>query len=106
MDAAAVAPVCAHVLDIELSQPITGLEQTASDGRCADRAWALVRLFGEPIGLDVLKIPSAGLSRTDVFELELERWMPRLSQILGIEGPEPSRRGGWQDDPSLARHRF
>lgn len=91
VDAATVAPVCAHVLDIELSQPIAGLERTAPDGRCADRARALVRLFGEPLGLDVLEIPPAGLSGDAVFELELERWMPRLSQILGIERTEASR---------------
>ena len=91
MDAPAVASVCAHVLDIELSQPVAGLERPSLDGRCADQAWALVRLFGEPLGLDVLEIPPAGLSGQAVFELELERWMPRLCQVLGIERSESSR---------------
>ena len=91
VDIAAVAPVCAHVLDVELSQPVADLERTAPNGRCADRATALVRLFGEPLGLDILKIPPEGLSGDAVFELELERWMPRLSQILGIERTATNR---------------
>ncbi len=36
------------------------------------------------------KFPPAGLSGHAVFGLELERWKPRLSQILGIEGSEPN----------------
>ena len=91
VDTAEITPVCAHVLDIELSQPVGGLERTASDGRRADRAWVLVRLFGEPLGLDILEIPVAGLSGQTVFELELERWLPRLRQILRIERAELSR---------------
>lgn len=83
--------VCAHVLDIELSEPAIGLERTTTDGRYADRAWALVRLFGEPLGLDVLEIPPSGLSGDAVFNLELDRWMPRLSQILGIDRSEVRR---------------
>jgi glycosyltransferase involved in cell wall biosynthesis len=80
------ARVCAHVLDMELSEPIEGLERTTPDGRWANRAWALVRLCGEPLGLDVLEIPPGGLSGEAILALELDRWMPRLSQILGVDG--------------------
>lgn len=91
MGASAVAPVCAHVLDVELSKPVGTLEQTVTDGRCANRAWTLVRLFGEPLGMDVLKIPASGLSGDTLIDIELDRWMPRLSQILGIDNSKASR---------------
>jgi GT2 family glycosyltransferase len=83
--AAATTPVYAHVLDIELSEPVAALAQITADGRCSDRAWALVRLLGEPVGLDVLEIPPAGLSGEAVFELQLDRWMPRLGRGLGMD---------------------
>lgn len=83
--ASATTPVCAHVLEIELSEPVAGMAQTAADGRCADKAWALVRLLGEPLGLDVLEIPPAGLSGEAVFERQLDRWIPRLGQALGMD---------------------
>lgn len=83
--------VRAHVLDIELSEPVIGLERTMTDGRSADQAWALVRLFGEPLGVDVLEIPPAGFSGDAIFDRELDRWMPSLSQILGIDRPKVSR---------------
>lgn len=91
LDVDACTHVCAHVLDIELSEPVNGLERITPDGRWAERAWVLLRLFGEPLGLDVLEIPPAGLSGESLLELELDRWMPRLSQILGLGGAEPRR---------------
>lgn len=90
MSTAEVVPAYAHVLDIELSQPVARLERMASDGRRAHWAWGLVRLFGEPLGLDILEIPSVGLSGQAIFERELERWLPRLGHMLGIEGSELS----------------
>ena len=77
--------ICAHVLDIELSAPPSRLDRIASDGRSADQAWALVRLFGEPLGVDVFPVPPAGLCGEALVELEVDRWMPRLSQILGLD---------------------
>ena len=82
----ALTLVWAHVLDIELSEPVAGLQRTTVDGRYADRAWALVRLFGEPLGLDVLEIPAAGLSSEAVTELVLDRRLPRVGQVLEIDG--------------------
>ena len=89
--AAAITPVCAHVLEIELSKPVAGLAQLTDDGRCSDKAWALVRLFGEPLGLDVLEIPPAGLSAETVFEAQLDRWIPRLGQGLGMDAEDIRR---------------
>ena len=87
----ALTPVWAHVLDIELSEPVAGLQRTTVDGRYADRAWALVRLFGEPLGLDVLEIPAAGLSSEAVTELVLDRRLPHVGQVLEIDGSEVRR---------------
>jgi glycosyltransferase involved in cell wall biosynthesis len=89
LDVDACSHVCAHVLDVELSEPVAGLERITPDGRWAERAWVLVRLFGEPLGLDVLEIPPAGLSGESLLEVELDRWLPRLSQILEVGGSEP-----------------
>jgi GT2 family glycosyltransferase len=83
--------VFAHVFDIELSEPVAGLQRTTADGRHADRAWALVRLFGEPLGLEVLDIPPAGLGAEEVEEIVLDRRLPQLSQALGIEAAGASR---------------
>jgi hypothetical protein len=80
-------PVCAHVLDIELSEPVAGLEKISADGRCADRVWVLARLIGEPLGLDVLEIPAAGLSGEAVLE--------RIFQALPEGQPAGTR--GHQD---------
>jgi GT2 family glycosyltransferase len=84
----ALTPVCAHVLDIELSELVAGLQRTTVDGRYADRASALVRLFGEPLGLDDLEIPPAGLSSEAIVDLVLNQHLARLGQALGIDGSE------------------
>lgn len=88
-ESAAVTQACAHVLDIELTKPITGLQRTTPNGRHAERAWVLARLFGEPLGLDVLDIPPEGLSSAEVEALLLDRWLPRLAQLLGIDEVRP-----------------
>jgi glycosyltransferase involved in cell wall biosynthesis len=87
-DTETVTPVCAHVFDVELSEPVSVLRRTAADGRSADRAWALVRCFGEPLGLDVLEIPPGGLSGEAIFEIEVGRWLPRLKEVLGLADTE------------------
>jgi GT2 family glycosyltransferase len=87
----ALNPDCAHVLDIELSELIPDLQRTAADGRYADRASALVRLFGEPLGLTVLEIPPAGLSSEAVVDLVLSQHLARLGHALGIDGSEGRR---------------
>ena len=83
-DAREISRVFAHVLDIELSEPVAGLGRTAPDGQQADRAWVLVRLLGEPLGLDVLDIPAAGLPPEAVEAMVLDRRLPQLCRILGI----------------------
>ena len=74
---------CAHVLDIELSRPAAGLRREMPDGVRASRAWALARLFGEPLGWQILDIPPAGLSPHEVESLVLE---PRLAHLTALTG--------------------
>lgn len=56
---------CAHVSDLELSRGFASLPSWRS-GAPADRTWLLVRLHGEPLGLLVLDVPSAGLPADEV----------------------------------------
>jgi glycosyltransferase involved in cell wall biosynthesis len=81
----AITRAAGHVLDIELTKPVAELRRTAPDGCQADRAWVLVRLFGEPLGLDVLDIPPDGLSAEAVAALVLDPRLRRLAQLLGID---------------------
>jgi glycosyltransferase involved in cell wall biosynthesis len=81
----------AHIVEIELTKSIEGLQrQDVVDGMEAMHAWALVRLFGEPLGLDVIHIPPKGLSPETVEELVLARHMARLGQLIGIEEENPT----------------
>jgi glycosyltransferase involved in cell wall biosynthesis len=77
-------PISSHVLDIEISGTVESLNRTAPDGRHSDQANILVRLFGEPLGLDLLPIPQRGLSGSDVVSFVLERWRSRIERALGV----------------------
>jgi glycosyltransferase involved in cell wall biosynthesis len=48
----------------------------------------LVRLFGEPLGLDVLDIPPEGLCPEAVEALVLDRRLKRLEHLLGIDNSD------------------
>lgn len=74
---------CAHVLDVELSASIPELQRTSPDGRYAKRALILVRLYGEPLGLDSVTIPQAGLSNAAVAQRLVERWLPGMRRTIG-----------------------
>nr|WP_296069312.1 glycosyltransferase family A protein [uncultured Actinoplanes sp.] len=50
----------AAVLDVEVSEPITAIPAIGPDGRRRDRAWLLVRLFGEPIGTVTVPLTADG----------------------------------------------
>lgn len=56
----------ALVRDIELSRPLPAIAADLPDGRRAERAWLLVRLFTEPIGSLLLELPQGGLSPADL----------------------------------------
>jgi glycosyltransferase involved in cell wall biosynthesis len=86
----ATTDACAYVLDIELTAPVVGLQRTTPEGRQMYRAGALVRLCGEPLDLDVLDIPPAGLDSEAVEALVLGRRLTRLAQIVGIDEVNPA----------------
>jgi glycosyltransferase involved in cell wall biosynthesis len=56
----------AVVLDLELSQPLPRVAPAAPDGRRVQQAWALVRLFTEPLGTILVDVPEYGLSPVDL----------------------------------------
>jgi GT2 family glycosyltransferase len=82
----------AHVIDIELTAPFAGIQQIAPDGIKADKAWALVRLFGEPLGLDALSIPAEGLSSEAAEALILGHRSVLLAEHLrvNVQGTDPA----------------
>jgi GT2 family glycosyltransferase len=70
----------AQVRDVELSAPIPALDH--ADGA---RAWLVVRLFTEPLGLVVVDVPPAGTPAGEVLRairVELDSAIaPRLAQV-------------------------
>ncbi|MFC7534385.1 glycosyltransferase family 2 protein [Actinoplanes sp. GCM10030250] len=52
----------AVVLDLELSEPLPAIAPVAPDGRRVQQAWALVRLFTEPLGTVLVDVPEYGLA--------------------------------------------
>ncbi|MBM2622650.1 glycosyltransferase family 2 protein [Actinoplanes sp. LDG1-06] len=54
------------VRDLELAQPLPLIPAVQPDGRRAEQAWLLVRLFSEPLGFLLLDIPAAGLQPADL----------------------------------------
>jgi glycosyltransferase involved in cell wall biosynthesis len=56
----------AAVLDVELSEPVPAVAAVAPDGRRVAQAWALVRLFTEPIGTVLTDVPESGLKPGDL----------------------------------------
>lgn len=79
----AIIQAYAHVVDIELTKPVAGLQRETPSGVLASRAWVLVRLFGEPLGLDVLDIPPQGLSCDAVETRVLSQRLAQLTQLIG-----------------------
>jgi GT2 family glycosyltransferase len=113
--APAIAPtdavLPAVVLDLDLSEPLPTVSAVAPDGRRVARAWALVRLFTEPIGTVLVDVPHRGLRPTDLaaaIDRELGATVrPRLAELapgaspaVPIDGITPAA-----EPPFLARRR-
>ena len=49
------------VLDVDVAQPLPAITALQPDGRLAQQAWVLVRLFDEPLGALMLDLPAEGL---------------------------------------------
>ncbi|WP_305790192.1 glycosyltransferase [Symbioplanes lichenis] len=56
----------AVVLDLDLAQPLPAVPAIGTDGRRIERAWALVRLFTEPLGTVLVPVPEHGLAPADL----------------------------------------
>ncbi|GAA2483153.1 glycosyltransferase [Winogradskya humida] len=70
----------AVVLDIDLAQPLAPVPAVAPDGRRVLQAWILVRLFSEPLGTALVRVPTEGLEPA-VLAAALEKELaPRLRE--------------------------
>ncbi|MBW6435279.1 glycosyltransferase family 2 protein [Actinoplanes hulinensis] len=56
----------AVVLDLDLSEPLPPVGAVSPDGRRVQQAWALVRLFTEPLGTVLVDVPQHGLTPGDL----------------------------------------
>ncbi|GAA0457873.1 hypothetical protein Aca07nite_70530 [Actinoplanes capillaceus] len=56
----------AVVLDLELSESLPPVGAVSPDGRRVQQAWALVRLFTEPLGTVLVDVPQHGLTPGDL----------------------------------------
>ncbi|MCM4079716.1 glycosyltransferase family 2 protein [Paractinoplanes hotanensis] len=64
--AAEQATVPGIVRDIELAEPLPLLPAVQADGRRAEQAWLLIRLFSEPLGFLLLDLPEQGLTPAEL----------------------------------------
>jgi GT2 family glycosyltransferase len=56
----------ALVRDIELAEPLPAIRPDGPDGRRAERAWLLLRMFTEPIGSLLLDLPEQGVTAPEL----------------------------------------
>jgi glycosyltransferase involved in cell wall biosynthesis len=91
LDADGVLP--AVVLDLELSEALPAVPAIGADGRRVQQAWALVRLFTEPLGTILVDVPPAGLRPADLaaaIDAELGATLrPRLGGPVPVDGFTP-----------------
>jgi GT2 family glycosyltransferase len=84
----------AVVLDLDLAEPLPAVPAIGADGRRVRQAWALVRLFSEPLGTVLVDVPATGLRPAALgaaIDAELGAVVrPRLGGIpLPIDGFTP-----------------
>jgi len=89
--------IAAHVIDVELTEPLPAVPSTDPAGRRATRAWLLVRVCTEPVGALLLDVPAGGLSPDAVAAAIDERvgvrppagstFLARRAEVLAT-GPE------------------
>ncbi len=69
--------VPAVVREVELTRPVPAIAATR-DGRRVRRAWLLVRLFDEPLGLSTMDLPERGLTPDEVSAALSAEYGPRV----------------------------
>ncbi len=77
--AAATAELPAAVVDIDLAQPVQPVPATR-DGRRIRRAWLLIRLFDEPLGVVTAELPEHGLTADEVGTLATGAFGPAIEE--------------------------
>jgi GT2 family glycosyltransferase len=75
---AAAQHIEAHIVDVELSAAPPAVPRVDARGRVADRAWLIVRVCGEVLGIQRIEIPAAGLATDAVGELLSATWAAEL----------------------------
>lgn len=74
-------PAVARVLDLELTDPVPAIARVDADGNDCAQAWILVRLCGEPLGIEVVAIPLGGLPALELEYLLSSKWGDRVREI-------------------------
>jgi GT2 family glycosyltransferase len=94
-----------HMLDVELSEPLPPVGQKAADGRTASRAWLLVRLFGEPLGIERIEIPPAGVDTAQLTQVLRDHWADSILARGSTPADPASERLAVTPTPFVADHR-
>ncbi|MFD0524868.1 hypothetical protein [Paractinoplanes durhamensis] len=90
------AELPAVVLDVDLADPLPSVPAVHHDGRRVRQAWALVRLFTEPLGTVLVDVPEDGLRPADLGAA--------IEAVLGDQlrpaWARPCRSTAWSPPPS------
>ncbi len=78
-----------QVLDIDLGRPLPSLPGSAAGGY--DKARALIRLHGQPLGNIELQLGSQGITSTELATQTWERLADEIGNHLRLDGLRPSR---------------
>jgi glycosyltransferase involved in cell wall biosynthesis len=84
--ASVVETIPARVVDLEVSEPLSGVAAVDEWGRRVEQVWLLVRVFGEPLGFVVLDVPAGGLGAGVVGVAVRERFGSQVAARIGGGG--------------------
>jgi GT2 family glycosyltransferase len=84
------ATVPGLVRDVELTEPVPAIGAHDSAGRRIERAWLLVRIFTEPLGLLRVTVPDGGLSAAELTAAIQREYGAQIdARMRGAEGESP-----------------
>jgi GT2 family glycosyltransferase len=78
-------PTSARVLDVEMSGALPDLPGPGPDETPPLQAWLLVRLFGEPLGWQILDVPRLGITGSRLAEILSADWTEAMGERLGCD---------------------
>jgi GT2 family glycosyltransferase len=73
------------VLDVEVSRPLPHLGERTPDGSWPQRAWLLIRLFGEPLGWHVLEVSDPDATDSHLADALSAGWGEAIGERLGCD---------------------